>query len=139
MKRAIATTALLALALLVLAGAAEAKLKPVGGLHVSKVSPSSITLRWKDRSKGEKSYSVSAENEGDGAATITGHGNAEKAKLKKLKPGTVYTYEVRACAKGGKCGAARGGRRARERCSSIALRRAIASTQARGLAPSKRS
>ena len=112
MRRAIATIPLLALALLVLAGTAEAKLKPVGGLHVSKVSPSSITLRWKDRSKGETTYDVSAESGGDGVATSTGRANVEKAKLKKLKPGSLYTYEVRACANGGKCGSARSGRTA---------------------------
>ena len=104
MKRLATAALLMSLAcLLISAAGAEAKLKAPGNLQVKKVSVGSVTVTWKDRSKGERSYSVDAESGSSGSARSLKAG-AEKAKLKKLAPGTRYEISVKACAK--KCGPA---------------------------------
>ena len=104
MKRLATAALLMSLAcLLISAAGAEAKLKAPGNLQVKKVSVGSVTVTWKDRSKGERSYSVDAESGSSGSARSLKAG-AEKAKLKKLTPGTRYEISVKACAK--KCGPA---------------------------------
>ena len=98
---ALATAA--AALLLFTGGASAAKLRPVAGLRVDSVGTSSISLRWKDRSKGESAYEVETRADGE---TTWDSGRAKRgataADARGLDRGTVYDARVRAC-KGRRC------------------------------------
>src|SRR5262249_30582250 len=68
-----------------------------GGMDA--VSTSSITLRWKDRARGESRYEVRTDDEAKAAGVRR---NKTKFTDKGLEPGTVHGYRVRAC-KGHRC------------------------------------
>ena len=90
-------TCLSALAIPALASAA---LKPVSGLKATDSSVSSVTLEWKDRSKGETSYVATLT--GEGGHTQTTKANRDSIEVKKLATGTLYQAQVQAC-KGSSC------------------------------------
>lgn len=102
MRRANLPLILLAtcLAALVIPTLAAAALKPVSGLRATNSSVSSVTLEWKDRSKGETSYVATLT--GEGGHTQTTKANRSSIEVKKLATGTVYQAQVQAC-KGSNC------------------------------------
>ena len=100
-RKLITTLALAGLASLLLAAAAGAKLKPVGKLRASKAGVSSLTIAWKDRSKGEKGFEVRVEAPDDSVTVRKVGANAERAKVKGLAAGTQYGFSVLVCGKRG--------------------------------------
>ena len=76
------------------AASAGAALRKPGKVRIDKVSTSSITLRWKDRARGESRYEVRSD---DAAKTARVRRNKTKFTDKGLEPGTVHDYQVRAC------------------------------------------
>jgi polysaccharide biosynthesis protein PslG len=99
-----------ALALLLLAGAAapagakpkKAKLKPPSSLKAGLVTPSTVQLKWKDRSK-EKVFEVKVKPKPKPKKKIKAKRDSEDVTVAGLRPKTSYKFKVRAC-KGKKCG-----------------------------------
>jgi hypothetical protein len=97
--------ALLAVAAcLAAAGATAAKLKQPGAVHVKKAGTESVTVAWKDRSKGEHRYEVRLEAPDDTVTVRKVAANRKSAKVKGLERGTPYGVSVAACGRGPKCG-----------------------------------
>lgn len=95
-------TALL-IALLLPASAPAAKLRPVGDLRVADVTVDSLTLRWNDRSKGERLLQVQSRALGERRwAGKRVKRNRESTTVGKLTAGTVMEARVRAC-RGKRC------------------------------------
>jgi hypothetical protein len=86
--RAVVVTAL---ALLLLAAPADAKLRPVGKLK-ARADASGVRLTWKDRSRGETRYVVRRS-----ARTVRLKRNRRRFTDRRVKPATRYRYSVRAC------------------------------------------
>jgi len=84
--------------------ASAAKLRPVDRLRVAEVGTSSIALRWKDRSRGERSHQAQARPL-DGGAWRKARSNGKRTRIdvRGLERGTTYESRVRACRAGG-CG-----------------------------------
>jgi hypothetical protein len=101
--------AVLALALTLLAGllltggAAQAKgkggLKPPKGVTVTSAATKSLELRWKDTSRGERSFEIKVS---PGKRTVKARSNATGASVGGLKSGVRYSIQIRAC-KGKAC------------------------------------
>ena len=106
---AAATFALTALLLVSSAGAAQ--LKAPGSVHVTKAGVTSLSVAWKDRARGERSYKLTLTAK-DGAVVRKSAGaNVQRAKVGGLRRGGLYDVEVAACARTG-CGKTGHGKRA---------------------------
>src|SRR5829696_4678384 len=101
------------LAMLLLAAPADAKLRPVGKLK-AKAAASTVTLSWRDRSRGETRYVVRRKGR-----TVKVKRNRHRFVDRRVKPSTRYRYSVRACR--------------RMRCAKV--RRVTVRTRAAGVAP----
>lgn len=100
-----ATAIAVALALLLLtafaaSAAAKPKLKTPASPKLGLITPSTVQLRWKDRSK-ESSFEVKVK---PGGSSTQARRDAEDATVAGLLPNKKYKLQVRAC-KGGKCSA----------------------------------
>jgi hypothetical protein len=74
------------------------KPKAPGKVRVDRVSESSITLKWRDRARGERRYEVRHRPQGtDGWSLERLKRNATKFVNAGLDPGTVVEHQVRAC------------------------------------------
>jgi hypothetical protein len=82
-----------ALALAPAASAAE--LRSAGRLHVTRVGTDSISLKWRDRSRGETRYEVLVD--GAGARRVKIPRNRESVQIGGLERGSRYEARVRAC------------------------------------------
>ena len=85
--------AVVAVLVLVLLGAssADAKLRPVGKLR-ARAGAASVTLKWRDRSRGETRYVVRRKGR-----TVRLKRNRRRFTDRRVKPATRYRYSVRAC------------------------------------------
>lgn len=104
------TVALLGSWLLIGASVAEgaSRLAPVGRLRAESVGVSRIALAWRDRSRGERRFEVVARADGERAVRARAPRNAERAVVRRLRPGTLYSYSVRPCGRS-RCGKRRSG------------------------------
>jgi Fibronectin type III domain len=104
--------AALASTLIALGAAASAAgaLKPPAKLRVAAAGKTTITLAWRDRSRGERQYRATAGGAGSSRGGVAG-ANSTRLRIRGLKPGTLYRYRLRAC-RGKRCSKARGGRAA---------------------------
>jgi hypothetical protein len=90
--------------LLAAPGASGAELRNVSRLHVTEVGTGSISLHWRDRSRGETRYEVLVDGPGGQRSRIPR--NRESAQVRRLTRGARYELRVRACRRS-RCGPAR--------------------------------
>ncbi len=76
------------------AEAAKPKLKQPGAVRVEAAGTTTVTVAWKDRSKGERRYEVRAEAPNDSIVVADADANAKRARLKGLERGTPYGISV---------------------------------------------
>ncbi len=91
--------ALVGILLAVVVPPAAAAPRPAAGLRATKITTTSVTLAWRDRSRSETRYELRA-----GSRRLKLGRNAHAATVTKLKPDTGYAFRVRAC-KGRSCSA----------------------------------
>ena len=92
-------------------GAALAKLKPAADVRAASVSVHSVTIAWKDRSRGERGYQVVAGPRGGAQRVHHVKHKSSRVRIKGFAPGTVVTFSVSPCRKRRSgCGPAREGK-----------------------------
>ena len=107
---ALATSCAIALTALA-PGAALAKLKPAGDVRAAGVSVHSVTIAWKDRSRGERGYRVVAGPRGGAELVRYVKHKSSHLRIKGFAPGTVVSFSVSPCRKRRSgCGPAREGK-----------------------------
>ena len=96
--RLIAAT--IAIATLACVASARAQTTPTapGSLHITARSESSLSLRWKDRSRSEAYYKVRVSGSVHRLAA-----NRQAVTITRLRPGVAYRVAVQACAQAGRC------------------------------------
>ena len=92
-----ACKALAASLLAVVVPPAAAAPKPATGLRATRITTTSVTLAWRDRSRHETRYELRA-----GSRRVRLARNARTATVAGLRPDTGYAFRVRAC-RGGAC------------------------------------
>jgi hypothetical protein len=92
--------AIVAIAIMACEGSAQAQTAPVapGALQVTARSESSLSLRWKDRSKSEAYYKVRVSGRVRRLAA-----NRQAVTVTRLQPGVAYRVAVQACSRAGRC------------------------------------
>jgi hypothetical protein len=89
-----------AIATLACGGSAQARAAPVGpnALEVTASSETSLSLRWKDRSRSEAYYKVRVSGRVRRLAA-----NRQTVTVTRLRPNVAYRVVVQACARAGRC------------------------------------
>ena len=88
-----------------------AKLKPAADVRAASVSVHSLTIAWKDRSRGERGYQIVAGPRGGAQLIHHVKRKSSHVRIKGFAPGTVVTFSVSPCRKRrSSCGPARKGK-----------------------------
>ncbi len=94
-----------------LPSAALAKLNPAADVRAARVSVHSVTVAWKDRSRGERGYRVVAGPRGGAQLVRHVKHKSSRVRIRGFAPGTVVTFSVSPCRKRRSgCGPARKGK-----------------------------